>query len=83
MPVTHQLDNVQFGIQTIRDGEGAVQAVVLTFDDPPRSERTVVPFSADSWENFKRHVAADGNVSPIAIAKHLNGGGPRMDVPRG
>jgi hypothetical protein len=82
MPVTHQLDAVHFGIQAIHDADGALQAVVLAFEDPPRHEKTIVPFNPDAWENFKRHVAADGNVSPIAIAKHLNGG-PRMDVPRG
>lgn len=83
MPMTLQLDAVRFGINPARDDEGVIQGVVLVFADPSGIGQVVVPFTAEAWENFKRHVAGDGAVSSIAIAKHLNGGAPPMDVPQG
>lgn len=82
MPMTLQLDAVNFGINPVRDEAGAMQAVVLVFADPSGIGQVVVPFQAEAWENFKRHVAADGAVTPIALARDLNGV-PRMDVPKG
>ena len=82
MPQTTQLDGVNFTFQAMHDDEGNLAGMVLVFTDPSGLFRTRIPFAADAWVNFKRQVAADGEVSPIAVARSLDGV-PRMDIPRG
>lgn len=81
MPMTLQLDAVNFGFQPMHDESGALAAMVLVFADPSGVGQVLVPFAAESWINFKRQVAADGALTPIALARDLSD--VRMDVPKG
>jgi len=82
MSMTLQLDAVNFGLNPVRDDEGALMQMLLIFADPSGIGQVVVPFSAEGWLAFKRQVAADGKLTPIAIARSLDDA-PRMDVPKG
>jgi hypothetical protein len=82
MPMSLQLDGVNFGFQPIRDDDGSLMQMILLFRDPSGVGQVVVPFAAEAWVNFKRQVAADGEVSPIALARSLDGV-RRMDIPKG
>lgn len=87
MPMTLQLDQVSFGFEVARDEEENLVAIALVFEEQapqpgmrfPGVSRIAIPFSPDAWMNFKRAVAADGQLSPITLAHAV----PRMDVPKG
>lgn len=89
--LTQQYDQMNFGVQVIRaptlngDGPGAIQQVLLVFQDTQAPLQAIIPFSPDGWENFKRTVANDGETPSIALAKSIGDvkPPPRMDVPRG
>ena len=82
MPMTLQLDAVNFSVNAIHDDSGAIAQIVIVFADPSGIGQVIVPFAPDGWENFKRHVAADGAVPKIEIARG-NGAAPRLDIPKG
>lgn len=70
--LTMQLEGGGFAI-----GEGEGDGHVLIFEDDSHAIRLVIPFGALPWENFKRHVAADGKLPSIVIAPTIvaNGDG--------
>lgn len=81
-----QLQGVQFRMEQSLSEDGELLGVVLTFTDvrqlvpgtePVPIEVVAIPFDAQAWENFKRHVSADGEISAIEIARQV----PTMAVP--
>jgi hypothetical protein len=77
-PVEQTLNNSQaFFQRTI--GGGMLLKVVPLITTPrgvlPAHEATVIVFSADGWDRFKRAVAADGDAPPqVETALHIPGG---------
>jgi len=82
------LEETHFSILAAEDAEGVVQTYLLVFTEhktlapglaPVAMDQVSIQFSAEGWENFKRHIEADGNVPAIELAKEL----PKMVMPTG
>lgn len=72
--VTH-LHGCGIQIKAGKDGEVELHFLdvrQITPDAPPIAlELIVIPFDAESWQRFKRQVDADGEISPISVARTI------------
>lgn len=67
-----QYTAVNFEVQEGPNGDVQLQFTVLLQLGPDAflpSEVMRIPFSAESWSNFQRHVESNGNVPSIAVSK--------------
>lgn len=59
--ITLELSSIDVGFAKTEGG------ISLAFVDQQSGIRCLVPFDERGWENFKRHVVADGNLPAVIV----------------
>ena len=63
------MQGVQFQVNVADPENPELSVRVLNFTDPQSGIVCQIPFDAESWKNFRRHVELDGDVPTIQVPR--------------